>query len=414
MTNNEQPGSSVPDPATPRAHEPHERTSQPPPASPCPGAAYPPQVPPSQPRPNQPYSGQQPYAGQPYPGQPYPAQGYRVGLGAPQPPYGIPPVQPRRSNAPLMIGVGVGALVIALVAVFALTRSGPDNITSPLPQAAGASSAVQGYLEALANGDAASALAYAVVPPGDDSLLTNDVLAPGLRQAPITDIEVAAGAGTAEAQSVDANYRIGYQPVSATFAVTKIGTTWMLADVATSLNRTDLPGVALTINGVPVEDDVIRLFPGSYTLESSDPRITLSDASFLVQSPSDYPDTTGVNASLSSEGRDAIRAAAQKKLASCLKQHSLQPKGCGFGGRLPSGNQPRTSSIRWAITKGGTAMKKIKPTLDGPAATTATADVNVAVKCNLNSTNGRRWYGSSAISWVQARLTTDGVSVTFS
>lgn len=60
---------------------------------------------------------------------------------------------------------------------------------------------------------------------------------------------------------------------------------------------------------------------------------------------------------LSSTGIQKVRAAAQKKLTSCVKQRSLKPAGCGFSTYLPKGNKPRASTIRWRILKGANAMK---------------------------------------------------------
>jgi hypothetical protein len=116
---------------------------------------------------------------------------------------------------------------------------------------------------------------------------------------------------------------------------------------------------------------------------------------------------------LSTEGRSQVRAAAQKKLNSCVKQHSLKPTGCGFSTRLPSGNKARTSTIKWRITKGSAAMKKLKPTVDAGDPTLAQASTDVQLKVTFRSTNGLGWYGYAAIYAVRADLSGSGVRVTF-
>ncbi len=422
MTNNEQPGSRLPDPATPRAPEPQGHAPQPAPAGPDPGATYPPQATPGQPGAGQPYPGpQQPYAGQPYPGpqypgQPYPPQGYGADPGAPQPPYGVPPVQPRRSSVPLMIGIGTGVLVIALVAVFALTRgtnqaSGPGGLAVVASDPSGA---VQGYLEALARGDADAALAHAATPPTNTILLTDEVLASSLQVAPITDIRVDAGTVSGDNASVQAIYQLGDDAVSTTIPVRKVESRWLLGHVAATVKRATLPRVALTAGGVPLEHDDVILFPGHYPLASADSRYEVTDATLFVPSPTDRPildEQTYI--SLTSEGTNAVRAAAQKKLASCLKQKSLKPSGCAFGTKLSRSYHVVASSIRWKVTKGADAMKKLKPGVDPSDPTSVGADTVVRVKATFRTTNGYSWYAYSGFGWVDARITDDQVSVTF-
>ncbi len=375
----------------------------------------------SGPYPTQPYAGQ-PYTGQAYPGQPYAAEPYPAQPGSGQAPYGGPPR--RSSKAPVIIASIVGILVIGLVGVFALnglgrpTAPGPTastgtTATVPPPQPADAPAAVQGYLEALSRGEADAALAYAAAPPDDTAFLTSDVLAASLRLAPISDIRVEQGSVTGG--SVDASYKVGSRVVDTSFAVVRNGTDWRLADVASSV---DLSGVStdlltLSLNGVPLTGDAPTLFPGAYVLAANDSRYTVSKGAFLVESPADSPDTSSMRLKLSAKGVSAVRAAAQKKLTSCLRSRSLAPQRCGFGTYLPGGNKPRNSSIRWRVTKNAGAMKKIKPVADAGNPTVVRANVNVQVRVDLSSTNGRRWFGYSAIYQVQADLSGSKVAITF-
>jgi hypothetical protein len=154
------------------------------------------------------------------------------------------------------------------------------------------------------------------------------------------------------------------------------------------------------------------VFPGLYAVTSDDTRYAVRSGVFTVESPDDSPDTYSMEVALSAEGRTKVRAAAQKKLSSCIGKRSLKPAGCGFGTRLPAGNKARTSSIRWKITKGATAMKKIKPYVDGSDPTQVRADVDVQVRVNFSSTNGRRWFGNSGVYLVRADLSGSAVKVT--
>lgn len=405
----------------------------------------------------------QPYQGQPYPGQqqdpsagqlPYPPQGqypqapypqaaypqapYPQGGGqqAPylqgpqQPPYppadsqpisGQPP-QKAKGKGAVILGITAGVAVLAVIAAFLLPGTGVTQVGAPVPsgsatiavQTATAESAVQGYLEALAKADAATALAYAAVPPSDTSMLTNEVLAAGNATAPLSDIQVSPGSGSSSSDTVEASYRLGDRTVSASFPVSKVGSGWLLerpvATVRLSAMQPDL--LALRLNGAPVTTETLEVFPGAYAVTSDDTRYAVTGGAFLVKSPDDRPDTYSMQVALSDAGRSLVRAAAQKQLSSCVAKRSLKPAGCGFGTRLPSGNKARTSTIRWTITKGSTAMKKLKPSVESSDPTQVRASASVQLKVTFRSTNGRSWIGYSSFYIVRADLSGSGVKVT--
>ncbi|MCA0296184.1 MAG: hypothetical protein LCH96_12935 [Actinobacteria bacterium] len=431
------PGAGPGDPQYPGQPYPGQPyPGQPYPGQPVPGQQVPPPYQgqaagaytgaPSEPYPGQQYPSQ-PYPGQPYPGQQYPGQAYPGQPGQPQPPYGTPPR--KSSKVPIIIGAVVGVLLLGLIAAFALgglgksptarpstgVTTGPTGASVPPPQPADAAGAVEGFLQALSQGDADTALAYAATPPVDSSMLTREVLAASLLRAPISDIRVQAGSGAGNSDIISASYKVGDRVVDASFPVVKDGSDWRLEEVAASVDLSGVPTDLLTLalNGVPLTSTSATLFPGSYVVTTSDERFKVSHGSFLVESTSDAPDTYSMQVALSSTGIAKVRSAAQKKLNSCLKARSLSPKGCGFGTYLPGNNKPRNSSIRWQVTKNATAMKKLKPKTDASNPTVVRANVNVQVKVNLSSTNGRRWYGYSAIYQVQGDLSGSGVKVTF-
>ncbi len=460
MTNNEQPdqpsgqtnqtgqtdqpasGGSYTGPQQPQPYSGPQAPypGQQPPAQPYPGAppypgqqAYPgqPSYGPPQPYPGAPqYPGQQQYPGQPqqYPGPPqqYPGP-QQPGQQPPypgQPPYGSPPRQ-GRSRAPLFIALGALVLILALVAVFALTWGNHDvggtvptlapttgtSTAGPAPQAADASAAVQDYLTAVSGGDATTALAYAASPPADAALLTDDMLAASLAAAPITGIVVTPGTG-ADHQSVQADYLIGGESVSTTFEVTNVGGSWLLDDVAFELplDLSALDGLDLTINGLPLDATAVPLvFPGQYTVRTDSAWYKTSGGTALVDGGAGG--ASAVSLRLSSSGVSAIRNAAQAKLDACVQKRSLAPSGCGFGVHLPAGNTVRTSTIRWQVISGSNAMKKLKPSLLGADMATATTSVRLRNDCS--STNGKRWYGFSSIHSVYITLGSSKVKISF-
>jgi hypothetical protein len=378
----------------------------------------------------QPYAAQQPYSGQqPYPGQqPYGPQG-------PVPPYGTagqPPGKPKGKGA-LILGITGGVVVLAVIASFLVPRnpvlpvtpqlpattasvpgasaSVPGASVTAVPQTDTAQAAVQGYLQAVSSGDAASAIAYAANPPMEQSLLTNEMLAANQAVAPITDITVTEGTGS-DHQSVQVAYNLGGTPVSTTFEVTQVNGTWKLDSVAVPLplDLSGTMGVDLAINGVPLLNINPTVFPGRYTVESVSGWYKLSGGTVQVDNATPSGPSPEAKLSLASSGVSAIRKAAQAKLNSCLKKNSLAPAGCGFGTYLPGNNKVRSSSITWRVVKGGTAMRKLTPSLDAPDS--AIAKVSVKTRVDCSSTNGRRWRGFSTVHYVYATLSDGKVQVT--
>ena len=326
-----------------------------------------------------------------------------------------------KGKGPLILGITGGVAVLAVGAAFLMPRA-PVVPLTPVPtasatavvQTATAESAVQGYLEALAKGDATTALAYAATPPADASMLTNEVLIGGLRLAPIADITVAKGSGGSSSDTIEASYTLGGVPVSASFPATKVGSEWRLQRIVANVDLSSLHPdlVGLRLNGVPIASDSFAVFPGGYSVSPDDPRYALTATNFRVKSPDDSPDTFSMALKLSVKGQSQVRSAAQKKLNSCLKQRSLKPAGCGFSTYLPGSNKPRNSTIRWKVTKGANAMKKVKPLVVASDPRVVQGPINVQLRVDLRSTNGRVWYGFSGIYAVTAVLSDSGIKVT--
>jgi hypothetical protein len=464
VTNNQQP---VPTPGMPdpgqQPYPPQQVPPQQVPPQQIPPQPYPPQQYPAA-YPGQPYPGQQPIPGQPYgaqpqqpypgqqpmpmPGQPYVAQPQQPYPGQPYagqqsygpqgpvpPPYGPagqPPGKPRGKGA-LILGITGGVVVLAVIASFLVPRNpvlpvtpqlpgttasapgGPASVpgatVTPVTQAGTAQAAVQGYLQAVSSGDSASAIAYAANPPMEQSLLTDEMLAANQAVAPITDIVVTEGTG-ADHQTVQAAYSLGGTPVTTTFEVTRVNGAWLLDAVAVPLplDLSAMVGVDLTINGVQMLNINPTVFPGRYTVAASSDWYKLSGGTVQVENATPSGEAPAAKLALASAGVSAIRKAAQAKLNSCLKKNSLAPAGCGFGTYLPGNNKVRSSSITWRVVAGGTAMRKLKPSLDAPDS--AIAKVSVKTRVDCSSTNGRRWRGFSTVHYVYATLSDGKVQVT--
>ena len=356
----------------------------------------------------------------PSPAPPSPPPGY---------PYLQPPTQPelhepqpfqppeagatprRHGRVPLILGIVAGVLAVAVIAVLVFR----DATRTPPPESGpSASEAVRGYLEALAAGDAAAALAWADSPPSDTSLLTDAVLATALARAPLTGISVDPSSGGASYEQVTARYRIGDHPVSASFDVVRSGEQWKLDEVSAParLGLLDTGEAGLALNGMAVDGTEVQLFPGSYALTTTDQRFRISGGGFEVETPGRSPDLYSAELALSKQGRAAIASASRRHLDECVERRQLMPKGCGFGAKAAEGVTFAKSGITWRVVSGRSQLGRLDLTLDTP--TTAWAEVRIRVAGNLTSTDGRRWTATSRIQLVKADLSHDDVSISFS
>jgi hypothetical protein len=387
---------------------------QPTPPTPAPGQQP---FPPHQNRPAQPYQ-PQPYRAYQYPPG-YAGEAYRAPAQDPNVPDDEPPDNPNGKGA-LIIGIVGGVVILGLIAVITFpgllggavpTPSGGTTGATAPPSATGAA-AVKGYLKAVAGGHAASAISYGATRPVEQSLLTDEMLAANRAVAPITDIKATEGTG-GDHQTVQASYKLGGTPVSTTFDVTRANGTWVLDAIAAplplDLSRTT--GADLRINGRKLPNLHPTVFPGSYTVTTSNRWFTVSGGKVQVKNGAASGTAREAKLTLSAAGIAAIRKAAQAKLNWCMKKDSLTPADCAADLALPSGIKVRPSTIDWQVTTGGSAMRTLKPTLD--SAHSAHAKVLVKTRVYCTASDGRRWRGTATIRFVYATLTAHSVKIEF-
>ena len=302
-----------------------------------------------------------PYGPGPYgPGGPYPGPG--------QPPAGPPPASPGggRKLALIIGAAALALLLVVIVAVVAFTRSGsadpdPTVVASQLPTTgpntqtsapptttATAADAVQGYLQALAGGDAKAALAYAATPPADDTLLTKEVFAQAHRGAPITDIVVDPPTGV-NPGSVTASYQLAGDQVDETFNLQKVGDVWKIDQVAAEVDIALVRAlkVPVVVNGVKVKSDTVYALPGAYKVTTGIKNLSWGSHDVVtVRGPNTPVDTYDLNPKLTSGGKKALIKATKKNFTSCLKAKKLKPKGCPFK-QSDGGYRIQESTIKW-------------------------------------------------------------------
>lgn len=233
---------------------------------------------------------------------------------------------PRKSGAG-MIGIIIGGAVFLVVAaiIVGVVVTSVSRVT--------ADKAVQAYFDALAAGDADTAISYAKVEPSDRTFLTDEMLATLNQESPITELEVSKPSGS-YVSSVPVSYAVGGRRVSTNIRVTQIGKDWKLESIAAEV-RASSNGANPIINGVEATSDRVLLFPGRYAITTGSEYVTYPDdqATLWIEEPSPYASATsliGLRAELTDEGEELVLSEAQKSLEACFAKKELEPEGCPF------------------------------------------------------------------------------------
>ena len=324
------------------------------------------------------------------------------GPGGPQQPYGMyspGQPQPKKNKTPLIIGAAALALVlIGTIVGIAVTRGnngpaatpgGSGGTSAPPAEAALPSDAVRGFLEALAAGDAQTALGYAQTQPTDTTFLTNEVLAASAKLAPITGINVPE-VNDEYAYSVDASYKLGSQAVNTSFTVEKEGDAWKLREVAYDLDLGSQRSKTLpmVVNGVSVATDSILLFPCSYEFTTGSKNVGYGKSNVLaVQSPSDYPrGLAEIQPTLTSAGEKEFTSALENSLEKCMKSKKMENPGCPNSFDRTSGPKPKDGTFKWSYDKDALDNLKVDLVYSNPAV--AEAYVSLGLEAIADCENG--------------------------
>ncbi len=335
--------------------------------------------------------------------QPMPPQ---MGATAPVAAGMTPPAAPpsgQKSRLPLIIAI-VAAVAVVIAGVIFIPRifGGDDPVPVDPGGAGGTTSAagsggaspvavVEGYLNALAVGDAEAALAYGKTQPDDTTFLTSDFLKTVIETNPITEITVEDDPGAYSYASIEATYRLGSTLVSQTYTVSEIGDKWLLNTTYNSLelDKYQNMGVPVLLNGIDIagKTDAL-LFPGVYSFTTTNTMLTLADASFTVESPGLYASGPyRLEADLSAEGVALIQAAAKTHLDGCLQAKSLAPPGCGFKISLSDG-EPIPETIMWTVAADATDISTIVPEVQYNSLTKASASVSIGLNFTADAVGG--------------------------
>lgn len=246
------------------------------------------------------------------------------------PAFGAPPPKNRRR----LILTVAGAVIAVVVVVAGVVVVSVGSSDSAGPKTAG--DVVKGYLEALAKGDAAAALSFALNQPPDKTLLTDEVLKKQIEKLPITGIKIVKSDDRGKVQ-VTANF--GDNAVDETLYLKQgaDGGAWKLENVAYPLDFKSDGGYespaligSITVFGKPIPSSGRPyLFPGWVDLGNSNPNVatTLANPTFLLGSL-DHGVNPNFGFQLTDAGREAAKKAILPVLIECAKSHELSPPNC--------------------------------------------------------------------------------------
>lgn len=236
--------------------------------------------------------------------------------------------KPRRRRRGLAYLIVV--VVLALVAggtVIALGKMHAANAARQLAaDREGARLAGQQYLEALAAGDAATALSLAAEPPRDTRFLTDDVLRAQLTTLPITGI-AARNAGEVDGtESVLLSATFGTIPSQTVVAARKVDGHWKLDAITVPVTiGTDPADKALRIialSGVATAGaESVSVFPGLPQVSTTNPFVDLTAdvKPVLLEALTDPASRPPIlpAVTLNDEGRSAALEAVERFQESC-------------------------------------------------------------------------------------------------
>ena len=390
-----------------------------------------PQMPPPGPQPPQqgpgyPMPGQQPVQPGPY-GQQGPSLygpppgGARPGSGYPYPaqPYGTPgrPV-PKKKGKGLLVGLIVGAaaliLVVAAGVAYVVTTQNAPVSTEP-GKATKATAALQGYLEALAAGDADKAKLYAMNAPGDSPFLTSDFLKAEVAKNPVTEIQVDAQKDIGTTAYLSASYKLGGTLVQGNFQLTKVAKIWKLNSVATTVDRPSSWGnLGITVNGTAAAASQLILFPGVYQLATGTTLLSFDQSTFTVKDPDDYVSALASSQpALTDAGKKLMLSQSQAWLTQCLAVQDTNPKDCGMNTPLPDGATLAPGTLKRTVDSGTAPFADATPRISYDDPTKITMSGYVSIKVTAADTVGNTYSGSTSVTDAEGTISGDTITVVF-
>jgi hypothetical protein len=284
------------------------------------------------------------------------------GLAAPAPDPWMPPPASNASTSQRHRG----AYWIAVLVSAALLVGGSISAVSGYLASSSPGGVVRGYFQALARGDAAGALGYGSVPPGEHAYLTADVLRAELAVGSISDIAVGAVTLHGVQASVNISYllglRAGPQQVSDVVNVVHSDRRWRLAESAIRANVTLAQAAnRATFAGAALPTDRPVLFPGALPVSFDTPTLQMAGDSGILRFAGS--ESLDLRVEVSASGTGLIEAAVDRGLAACVAATVATALCPVPSGPVPSGPVPSAAtravpgSLRGTLVAGATIVR---------------------------------------------------------
>lgn len=318
------------------------------------------------------------------------------------------PPKPRRNPTKILLIVGAAVLALVLVGIgILLFRNHQAEVAAEQAriaeeqrkaeetrQVAAAGLTAQGFMDALGQGDAEKALAFAATAPeGDNTLLSRDVLAEANKRAAVSGVTVDETVLTEEIPGVwntgtaTVTYSIGDQPQTIDLPLRKVGDEWKLDQVSAPV-KLGLNGPDRMVNGVTVRPGAYNMFPGSYSVTSTNPLIGLDRTEFVLNAPTATDTDWEPEPVLSDEGRNRSIEAGKRIIDDCMKAKELAPANCPFIQWREEGLTIDKATINYTLKND--PWKDVEFRFNG-ATMTASATVQVTNEIRASATkDGRR------------------------
>ncbi|OMC57662.1 hypothetical protein A5747_01020 [Mycobacterium sp. IS-836] len=240
--------------------------------------------------------------------------------------------------------------VLVAAGIFTVSKlGGPDAAQRAAQDREAARLAGQHYLEALATGDARTALSLGAQPPATPQLVTDKALTDQLSATPITDITVTNDPAQSldtppDTQRVVLSAHFGPTPSQTVMTVHKKDGQWKLDTTTIAITIAAPPNAAaamkaLTVGGALTNGaSPISVFPGTPRVSSSNRYIdiTAPTAAVLLEGLAAVnPPTIAPVVALNDAGRQASLEAIDRKLHYCFTGVAPPSECCPPGGCKP-------------------------------------------------------------------------------
>lgn len=329
-----------------------------------------------------------------------------------QPDFGNSPEGEPRNTKKIAIIVGAAALALVLIVVGAVLFNNYQKRVSEeraaeaariaeqerqaeeTRQEAAAGTTSQGFLDALSQSDAEKALGYAAAPPeGNTDLMSRDVLFEANKRAALTGVAVdetilnEESPGVWNTGTAKVRYSIGDQPQTVDLPLRKVNGEWKIDQVSAPVEL-GLNGPDRLVNGVTVPPGAYNLFPGSYSVTSTNPLVGLDRTEFVLTSPIDPQTDWAPEPVLSDEGRNRSIEAGRKLVNDCMNVKELAPENCPFIRWREDGLTIDKSSLRYTLKND--PFQNVEFRFNGETMT-ASATIEVTHEIQASATrNGQR------------------------